>query len=149
MRRQPSGPKEERRKLGEHCLPDILVALTLPRVHDVAGCVDEDEVRLVVGSQRAGAVSLGILNRRPAPVVALDERLPLVRSVGYVDAEVPDLRVLLLERCVGDRLALAGSSPRRPDVDEHRSTPVDGERDGLVVERRACDRRRSLAPRRG
>jgi hypothetical protein len=149
MRRQPIGPKEELRELGDHCVPDILVALTLPRVQDVSVRIDEDEVRLVVGSQRAGAVPLWILDRGPVPVVALDERLPLGRSVRDVDAEVRDLRMLLLERCVGDRLALAGASPRRPDVDEHRSIPVVGERDGLAVQRRACDRRRSLAPRRG
>ena len=106
-------------------------------------------MRLVVGSQGASAVPLWILDRGPVPAEALDEFLSFVRSVGDVDAEVRDLRVLLLERCVGDRLALARASPRGPDVDEHRSTSVVGERDGLVVERPACDRRCSLAPGRG
>lgn len=149
MRRQPIGLRKKLRELGEHCPPDVLVAAALPRVDDGAVCVDEDEVGLVVGSQRAGACPLRILDRGPGPAVALDECFPLVTSVGDVQAEVGDLRVLLLELCVGDRLALAGASPRRPDVDEHRSTPVVGERERLVVERRACDRRRSLAPRRG
>jgi hypothetical protein len=68
-------------------------------------------VRLVVGAECAGAFSFWILDGRPTPAVAIGERLGLVRSVRDVDAKVRELRILLLELCVGDRLALARASP--------------------------------------
>jgi hypothetical protein len=98
-------------ELRSHRRPHAGVTAAFPCVDDAALVVDEDEVRLIGGTERTGAVSLRILDRRPGPPVALDERLRLICSVRDVDAEIGDVRVVLLEVCVGDRLALAGASP--------------------------------------
>jgi hypothetical protein len=66
---------------------------------------------LVVGAEPSRALSLGILDRRPRPLVAIDEVASFVRRVRDVDAEVLDLRMGIFEVCVGDRLALACASP--------------------------------------
>jgi len=55
--------------------------------------------------------------------------------------------VILLELCVGDRLALAGASPRRPDVHEYLLAAEGGERRSFPVERGSFDRRRCWAHR--
>ncbi len=99
-------------------------------------------MRLVRGAQAPGALSLRVLDRVPGPAVAVDERPRLVGSVGDVDADVRDLGIRLLEVCVGDRLALARASPRRPDVDEHRPSAEVGEGDPLAVDRQPFDRGR-------
>jgi hypothetical protein len=83
----------------------------VPR-HDPPLRVDDDEVRLVVGSELARSLPQRIVDRRPRPPVLLDERAALVRSVGDVESDVLDLGMALLELCVGDRLALARASPR-------------------------------------
>jgi hypothetical protein len=92
--------------------------------HDPPLGVDDDEVRLVVRAELPGALPLGILDRWPRPAVALDERATFFSGVGDVDAEVRELGMILLELCVGDRLALARASPGRPDVHEHGASPV-------------------------
>ena len=97
---------------------------------------------LVRGTQAPGALSLRVLDRVPGPAVAVDESPGLVGSVGNVDPEVGDLGIRLLEVCVGDRLALARASPRRPDVDEHRPSAEVGEGDPLAVDRPPFDRGR-------
>jgi hypothetical protein len=86
---------------------------------DPALRVDEDEVRLVVGAELPRTLPLRVVDRRPRPAELLDERATLLRRVGDVDPEVRDLGMTLLEFCVGDRLAPARASPRRPDVHEH------------------------------
>jgi hypothetical protein len=113
--------------LGCERIPDSRVAATLVRRHDPAVLVHEDEMRLIVGAQPPGALAQWILDRRPGPAVAVDERPSLVDRVGYVDPEVRQLGVILLELCVGDRLALARASPGRPDVHEHGPAPEAGE----------------------
>jgi len=80
--------------------------------------------------------------------VPLDEGAALVRRVGDVEAEKCELRVILLELCVGDRLALAGASPRRPDVHEHWLPPEVGQGGVLPVERGSFDRWRCWTRRR-
>jgi len=78
---------------------------------DSALCVHDEDVRLVVGAELAGADALGVGDGRPAPAIPLDERTTLVRSVSDVEAEKRELGMILLEVCVGDRLALARASP--------------------------------------
>jgi len=98
-------------------------------------------MRLVVGAELPRALALRVLDRGPRPPVALDERASFVGRVGDVDPEVGELRVTLLKLCVGDRLALAGASPRRPHVDEDRAAAEVREREALSVERDPLDRR--------
>jgi hypothetical protein len=112
---------------------------------DPALRVDDEHVRLVVGAELAGADALGIGDGRPTPAVPLDECSAFVGSVGDVEAEKRELGMIPLELCVGDRLALTGASPRRPDVYKH-LLPVEGSQGGpLPVERRSLDRRRCRA----
>ena len=136
---------EALRKPREHRLPDDVVATAFPGVHDASLGVDEDEMGLVVGTEPSRPCPLGILDRGPGPSVALDEGAPLFGRVGDIDAEVVDLRVILFELCVGDRLALTRASPRRPHVDQHRSAPEVGQRDRISVQGDSVDRRRRLS----
>ena len=50
----------------------------------------------------------------------LEEVASAIACVGDIQPEVAELRVLPDPVGVGDRLAIAGASPRRPDVDEDR-----------------------------
>jgi hypothetical protein len=114
-------------KLREQCAPDRRVAAAFPAVHESPIGIDEDEVRLVRGAESLRARAIRILELSPRPAVSLHERLGLVGRVRDVQAEVRDLGVALDELCVGDRLALAGASPRRPDVDQDGSSAEVGE----------------------
>jgi hypothetical protein len=100
-------------------LPDLTIPTPFVARNDPPLRIHHEHVGLVVGSELAGAHAIGIGDGRPAPAVPLDERATLLRRVSDVETEKRDLGVILLELCVGDRLALAGASPRRPDVDEH------------------------------
>jgi hypothetical protein len=122
------------RELGEHRAPDRRVGSTFPAVDEPPVGVDEDEVRLVRGAESLRTRAIRVAELRPRPSVSLDERFRVVRGVGDIQPEVRDLGVALDEFCVGDRLALARASPRRPDVDEHRSPSEVGERDDCSVE---------------
>ncbi len=116
---------------------------------DPALGVDQDDVRLVLRTEGACPHPSRIVDGRPVPVVPLDERTCLVSRAGDVDPEKRDLRMLLLESCVGDRLALTDASPRRPDVDEDSAASEVRERDVLPVDGYAFDRRRRVALRSG
>jgi len=94
-------------------------------------------VRLVVGAERPCELAVRIPYLRPVPLVQLEEGARPFGRVDDVDPEVAVLGVRLDKRCVGDRLALAGASPRRPDIDEERCASEILERDLLAVERRA------------
>jgi hypothetical protein len=133
------------RQLGRQSLPGRSLPAPFETRHDPPARVDHDHVRLVVRAERAGAFASRVRDRRPRPAVALDERAPLLRRVRDVDPEIGVLRVRLLELGVGDRLAVARASPRRPDVDEHRPAAEVRERDPLSIERDALDRRRGRA----
>ncbi len=130
--------------LGKLCrerLPDLRVPASLVARDDPALSIDHEDVRLIGRSEASRPFAIGIGDRRPAPLVAVDEGATLVGRVGDVEAEKGELRVTLLELCVGDRLALAGASPRRPDVHEHLLSTEIGQRSLLTVERRSRDRR--------
>ena len=105
-------------------------------------------MRLVGRPEAPRAVSLRVGDRRPAPPVALYESIAFVGRVRDIETEKCELRVTLLELRVGDRLALAGASPRRPDVDEHLLSTEVGQGGPLPVERDSLDRRRRRAFRR-
>ena len=128
------------RESGSQIFPVGRGSATFEAPDDPAALVEEDHVWLVVGADRTGQRALGIVDLGPAPAVSLEEVAGRVRSVRDVQADVLVLRVGVDERCVGDRLAIAGESPRRPDVDEDRRAPEVGERDGLAVERRSRER---------
>ena len=102
-------------------------------------------MRLICRAELPRALALGIGDGRPAPAVLLDERATLLLRVSDVEPEKRELGMVLLERCEGDRPALAGASPGRPDVDEHLRSAQGGERGVLAVERGAFDRRCSWA----
>jgi hypothetical protein len=104
--------------------------------------VDGDDVRLVFGSDRAGAFTSRIEDLGPVPAVPTDERARVVEPARDADPEIPELRMLPLELCVGDRLALARASPSGPDIDEERSPAEVDERDALPVESDARQRQR-------
>ena len=72
--------------------------------------------------------ALRVAERRPGPAVAA-HRTP-VRRLGVSRVQAEEVgRVLFPDPpCVGDRLAVAGASPRRPDVDHHRLASQVGER---------------------
>jgi hypothetical protein len=107
--------------VGGERFPRRLVAATLERSDDPAVRVHDDDVRLIFGAEAAGTYPLGVSDGRPGPAEPLDEGSCLVSGVGDVQPDVRELRVLLLKLGIGDRLALARSSPRRPHVHEHGS----------------------------
>ena len=94
-------------------------------------------MRLVVGAERSCELAVRIRYLRPIPSVQLEEGARPFGRVDDVDPEVAVLGMGLDKRCVGDRLALAGASPGRPDIDEERCASEILERDLLAVERRA------------
>jgi hypothetical protein len=126
-------------------LPDLTIPTPFVARNDPPLRIHHEHVGLVVGSELAGAHAIGIGDGRPAPAVPLDERATLLRRVSDVETEKRDLGVILLELCVGDRLALAGASPRGPDVHEHRPARETRQRDRLAVERGSFDRRSGRA----
>ncbi len=128
------------RQLRSERLPGRGVPATRVARHDPSLRVDHEDVWLVGRTEAPRAVAMRVGDRRPAPPVPLDERSALVRRVCDVEAEKCELRVTLLELCVGDRLALAGASPRRPDVHEHLLAAEVGKGGLLSVERRSRDR---------
>ena len=91
--------------------PDHRIALTSVRGHDAAAGVDHEDGGLPVRAERLCAGTGGIDDLGPVPAVALDEGAAAVRGVSCVDADERDALLLLDPPCVGDRLALAGSSP--------------------------------------
>lgn len=136
------------RELGDEGFPVSRDATTLEAAGLDAPGVEKDDVRLVVGADRLRKRPFGIADLRPVPALLLEKAARLVRRVGDVQPEVAVLGMSLDEVCVGDRLALAGASPRRPDVHEHWFTAEVLERDRLAVERRAR-KERALGGRRG
>jgi hypothetical protein len=141
-------PSERLRELRQHRVPDARVASAFPGVDDSSSSIDEDEMRLVRRPEPAGACPVRVLDRLPRPVVALDERAGVVWRVRDVDPDVGDLRVALDVLGVGDRLALAGASPGRPDVDHDRAAAEVTERDRLAAERLSRQRRSRFSSRR-
>ncbi len=131
-------------QLGGERFPTGVVPAALEAADDASLGVDGHHVRLVLGPERACPPALRIEERRPVPAVPAHERARVVEGAGDADAEVRELRMLLLEVCVGDRLALARASPRCPDVHEQRATAVVRQRDGVSVEGHALDERRRL-----
>lgn len=107
-------------------------------------------MRLVRRAEPSGACAVRVLDRLPRPVVALDERAGVVGRIGDVDPDVGDLRVALGVLGIGDRLALAGASPGRPDVDHDRTAAEVAERDRFAGQRLAGQRWSRFSPgRRG
>ena len=135
-------PRDER-------VPALLGAGRLEPVHEAAARVDQDERWLIRRAEPPRERALRILDRRPLPAVAAHEGAsPIGRVRGVQPEEVEPLALLRDPACVGDRLAIAGASPGRPDVDDHRLPAQVAEREALAVERRPGDRRRRLrAPR--
>jgi hypothetical protein len=121
----------------EERLPVGLRAAALEAGDQLSLRVEEEDFGLVVGAERAGERALRVVDLGPRPALLGQEALRLVGRVCDVDAEEPDLRMGLDEPGVGDRLALAGRSPGRPDVDEDRLPSEVLERDRLALERRA------------
>jgi len=136
---------ESLRKLRGERLPGLGVSTALVARDDPALRVDHEDVRLVGRPEapRKGAVGIG--DRRPRPLVPFDEVAAFVRRVRDIEAEKGELSVIALELGVGDRLALARASPRRPDVHEDLPTAKVGEGGLLAVEGRSRDRRRLRA----
>ena len=132
---------ESLRKLRGERLPDLGISAAFVAGDNSALLVDHEDVRLVRRTERPRAVAIRIGNRRPAPTVALDEISALLWGVRNIEPEKRELRMIAVKLCVGDRLALAGASPRRPDVYEHLSTPELGKGDLLAVEGGSHDRR--------
>lgn len=101
---------------------------------DAAAGIDQDDDRLVRRAQAARECPVRINDRRPGPTVVLQMSLCAVGRIGDVEAQVRVVRIVCDELCVGDRLALAGRSPRRPDVDEDRRTQEVREGDLRAIE---------------
>lgn len=98
-------------------------------------------MRLVLGSQRSRSCALRVMDRRPVPAVLTNELAPVLSGeVADVQTEEGQLRVLLLEACVGDRLAIARASPGGPGVDEHRPSAEVRERQSFAFEREPRNR---------
>ena len=109
---------------------------------EAAPRVDQEERRLVGRAEAPCERALRVAERRPRPAVAAHERPCGGRSVSCVQAEeVEPLPLLPNPPRVGDRLAVAGASPGRPDVDHHRLATQVGEREPLPVEGDAGDGR--------
>lgn len=122
-------------ELGQHAFPRGLVAAAVEGGHDRALFVEERDERLVGRAESPGELTIWILELRPVPALLLQERGSGLRRVGDVQADEGVLRVGVNEVCVGDRLALAGASPGRPDVDEERPAAILGDVERLAVER--------------
>jgi hypothetical protein len=114
------------------------------RRNELTALVEKRNERLVIRADRLREPSLRVDDRWPGPPVAPDELTRAIRRIGGVQAEVREPRMILGELRVGTRLAAAGQSPRRPDVDEHRPPAKLLERDVRAVERRARDIRRGF-----
>ena len=123
--------------------------------HVAALGVDQDERGLVGRAEALRERASRIADRRPPPAVPPHERTGAVGRVSRVQAEeVEPLPLLRDPTRVGDRLAVADASPRRPDVDHHRLAAQVCEREPLAVEGDTRDRwrlpraRRAARPRR-
>ncbi len=136
---------EALRKLRGERLPDLAVPAALVAGDNSALRVDHEDVGLVRRPEPPRAVAIRVGDRRPAPAIPLDERAPFFWGVCDVETEKRQLRMTLLELGVGDRLALARASPRRPDVHEDLPTAKLGKGGLLAVEGRSRDRRRLRA----
>ena len=92
--------------------------------------------------EAAGETSLRVADRRPRPPVALQEGARCRLRVSRVETEEAIAAALLLHpTCVGTRLALAGASPGRPDVDEYRLAAELCQRGGAARDGGPGDRR--------
>jgi hypothetical protein len=114
---------------------------------DDAVLVEQCDGRLPEEPQLAGELSIRIEERGPSPSVLSYEALGRVALVVDVEADVLVLRMAFDEPCVGDRLAVADGSPRRPDVHEDGPAPQGSEREALALERFALEL--DAAPRGG
>ena len=104
--------------------------------------IDQDERRLVRRAEASRERPARITDRRPGPAVAAHERLCARGRVRRVQAEEPKSLPLPSDpSCVGDRLAVADASPRRPHVDDHRLAAEVRECQALAVERDPRDLR--------
>jgi hypothetical protein len=102
---------------------------------DDAVLVEQCDGRVPEEPQLAGELSIRIEERGPSPPVLPYEALGRFALVVDVEADVLVLRMAFDESCVGDRLAVADGSPRRPDVHEDGPAPQGGEREALALER--------------
>jgi hypothetical protein len=107
---------------------------------DDAVLVDDRNRRMAEEPQRAGELGVRIRERRPAPLVLVEELARGSGVVGDVEADELELRVTLDEPCVGDRLAIADRSPGGPHVHEHGLPAEVLEREALAVQGLAAER---------
>ena len=136
-------------KLRREPVPGALAVVALVDRHDTSLRVDDDHRRLPEHAEALGLAAIRVDDLRPFPAVLLDEVPPAVGLIRRIQTEVAVLRMPLDPARVGDRLAIAGASPRRPDVDEHRLAAELRERELLAVERDSCEGRSRTALRIG